>query len=224
MTLPTNKISLGKKANTAKLLLFGFKKKESSYVYHKVLNPSGFILVVTITLPNKIIAEIIDPTFNEPYAFYLVENASGTFAGTIKKQYEETLAEITATCFEMDVFQSFQTKELIYYIRETYAEELEFLWPKWPSNAIWRRKDTHKWYGVLLSVSKRKLGIESNESVEILNLRTSSALLESLIDHQTYFPAYHMNKKHWISLILDGSLPFKEICEKIDQSRQRAVK
>lgn len=224
MTQPTSKVSPGKKANVAKLLLFGFKKEESNYVYRKILNPSGFILIVTVTPPNKIAAEIIDPAFNESYAFYLVENASGPFAGTIKKQYEETLAEITACCFELDVFQSSQTQRLIHYIKETYEEELEFLWLKCPSNAIWRRKDTGKWYGALLRVSKRKLGIESDESVEILNLRISSTVLENLINHQTYFPAYHMNKKNWISLILDGSLPFEEVCQRVTESRQRAIK
>ena len=64
--------------------------------------------------------------------------------------------------------ESKQSKELIDYIRKTYGDELEFLWKKFPKNAIWRRKDTQKWYGIVLTVSKKKLGLPDDESVEIL--------------------------------------------------------
>ena len=31
-------------------------------------------------------------------------------------------------------------------------------------------------------------------------------------------PAYHMNKTHWNSIILDGSVPDKDICRMIGES------
>lgn len=52
--------------------------------------------------------------------------------------------------FEPNVFKSVYAKELIEYVCSTYGDELEFLWQKFPDNAIWRRKDTGKWYGALL--------------------------------------------------------------------------
>ena len=33
-----------------------------------------------------------------------------------------------------------------------------------------------------------------------------------------YLPAYHMNKDSWITIVLDGTVPMKEICDLIDQS------
>ena len=93
-----------------------------------------------------------------------------------------------------------------------------FVWKKFPKNAIWRRKDTQKWYGILLTVSKQKLGLLEDEPAEIFDFRMLPEELEALVDYKMYFPGYHMNKKHWCTIILDGSVPFKEICRRIDAS------
>ena len=157
-----------KKVNLSKLLQFGFVQTETDYIYRKTLSESGFILTVHITPQGEISTEMIDPALNEIYTLHLVDNATGGFVETVKYEYQEALLEIAAQCFQTDIFQSKQSKELIDYIRKTYGDELEFLWKKFPKNAIWRRKDTQKWYGIVLTVSKKKLGLPDDESVEIL--------------------------------------------------------
>lgn len=213
-----------KKVNLSKLEPFGFEQKGSYYVYEKILSESGFKLIVTITMRGQITAEVLDSSFNEPYILHLVDGSTGSFVGGIKVQYEETLTEIANYCFENDVFKSVQAKEVIDYVKNTYADELEFLWKKSPQNAIWRRKDTGKWYGALLTVSKRKLGIESDEIVEIIDLRIQPDELEALIDNKVYFRGYHMNKTHWYTIILDNSVSVEEIFNRINQSYLLAVK
>ena len=42
-------------------------------------------------------------------------------------------------------------------------------------------------------------------------------------DHSAILPGYHMNKKHWNTLRLDGSLPPKFIAELIDHSYDLVV-
>ena len=76
----------------------------------------------------------------------------------------------------------------------------------------------------LLTVSKRKLGINSDEVVEIIDLRIKPDEIENLIDNEKYYPGYHMNKKHWFTVILDGCVSIKDICSKIDESYRLAVK
>lgn len=213
-----------KKVNLSKLWQFGFEQTESDYIYSKVLSESGFILTVHITKQGEISSEIIDPSLNEPYTLHLTDGVTGGFVETVKYQYQETLLEIADKCFESNIFQTKQAKELIDHIRSTYGDELEFLWEKFPNNAIWRRKDTQKWYGALLIVSKEKLGIPCKESAEILDFRISPEELETLVDHISYFPGYHMNKKRWCTIILDGSVPFEEICRRVDASYQLATK
>ena len=106
----------------------------------------------------------------------------------------------------------------------TYGDELEFLWEKFSGNAVWRRKDNKKWYAAVLSVSKRKLGFDSDEIAEVIDLRIQPEKLEDLIDNKNYFPAYHMNKKHWFTIILDGSVPSDVIFDYLKDSYDLAKK
>lgn len=111
-----------------------------------------------------------------------------------------------------------EAQSVIQYVRETYGTELEFLWAKSPQNAVLRHHDTLKWYAVLLNIPRRKLGLSEAGNVDILDLKCDPRLIGSLIDMKRYFPGYHMNKEHWITLLLDGSLSDEEIFPLIDLS------
>ncbi len=222
MTNKIQSIFKDKKVSLQKLEIFGFERRESCYVYSTVFPESGFRLTVSVTEQGEVSTELTDPVLNEPYTLHLVEGAAGSFVGGIRVRYEETLTEIADRCFEPDVFKFAQAKDLIAYVRNTYGDEPEFLWKKFAGNAVWRRKNTEKWYGVLLTVSKRKLGIDSDALAEILDFRIQPEELEALADGRTYFPGYHMNKKHWCSIILDGSVTFEEVCRRIDASYEMA--
>lgn len=207
-----------KKPNFQKLQNFGFLKDGTCYQYTTVIADGQFAMTVSISEDGKVATKLVDCDSKEEYVLYRVEKAAGAFVGMVKNAHDDILKEIADTCFEMDVFKSETAQEVIHYVRDTYGEELEFLWKKFPNNAIWRRKDTNKWFGALLTVSKEKLGIKSDEMAEIIDLRIKPEKLESLVDYKKYYPGYHMNKKHWYTMILDGSVPVKEICERIDES------
>lgn len=207
-----------KKVDTQKLANYGFEKNGSDYVFSQKLPQSGFAMNITVTSAGEVSAKVIDPAADEPYTLHLTETAAGGFVGGVRFDYESILEDIAAKCFEPDIFKTKQAKELIAYVREVYGDELEFLWQKFPQNAVWRRKDTGKWYGALLTVSKRKLGINFSENVEIIDLRADPETLESLIDNEKYFAGYHMNKKHWYTIILDGSVSTEEILDRIESS------
>lgn len=213
-----------RKVNVSRLEPFGFVQSEKGMSYVRIFTDSGFELKVTITLSGEVSTELTDPAFNEPYTLHLDAAAVGEFIGAIRSEYEKALREIAEKCFEPDVFKSRQTNELIDYVRKTYGDELEFLWRKSPCNAVWRRKDTTKWYAILLTVSKRRLGLESDEIAEIIDLRIRTEKLETLVDNESYFPGYHMNKRHWCTIILDGSVPTGYICRMIDDSYDMAIK
>ncbi len=203
---------------------FGFRRAGGAYVYRQRLPSSGFEMTVTVSADGEVNAAVVDPAFGEPYTLHLAEGAAGSFVGGVRTEYERLLTEISEKCFAPDVFQSAQAKELIQYARTRYGDELAFLWEKFPDNAVWRRKDTAKWYGALLTVSKRKLGIPSDETAEIVDLRAAPEEIETLIDHQTYFPGWHMNKKNWYTVFLDGSVPCEELRRRLDESYRLAIK
>ena len=160
-----------KTANFEKLAAYGFSKETDGYSYTAVLSGSGFLMTVRITEQGDIRAVVIDPAFGEPYTLHLVDGALGSFVGGVRAEYERVLTDIAERCFEVDVFKSELSKKAIAYIRDTYGDALEYLWQKFPDNAVVRRKDNRKWYAVLLTVSRRRLGFDSDERVEIIDLR-----------------------------------------------------
>ena len=206
------------------LIDYGFLKDGGTYSYKTTLQDSSLAMTVHVGEHGEVSATVIDPTFNESYTLHLADGAVGSFVGKVKAEYEQVLTDIANRCFEPEVFKSVQAKELIVYIRSTYGDELEYLWEKFPDNAVWRRKDTAKWYGALLTVSKRKLGIKSDEMVEIVDLRITPENMEFLIDNRVYFPGWHMNKKSWYTIILDGSVSLEELRRRLDESYLLAIK
>ncbi len=210
-------IFLHKEAVPEKLKRYGFQKNHDIQKYCTDILNGEFSLEISIgknTVPDT---KLIDSATNEEYILYKT-NATGTFVGEIRAAVTDILQDICEQCYDTVIFKEDQSARLIAYICEKYGNKLEYLWKKFPGNAVWRRKDNEKWYGVLLAVSRRKLGLDSDETAEIIDLRSDPKILESLIDHQRYFPGWHMNKKHWFTIILDGSVPTDEIFQRIDES------
>ena len=111
------------------------------------------------------------------------------------------------------------TAQVVQYIQERYGACPEFLWAKSPGNAVFRQKANQKWFAALLMQTPRKrLGLEGADSVDILDLKCDPLLIGSLLDGKRCLPGYHMNKEHWITLLLDGSIPLEEVCGLIDMS------
>lgn len=207
-----------RKLNREKLLSFGFVPEGEQYVYSANVADGQMQLTVKITANGEVTTQMIDCATGEEYVLHRVPGAAGAFVGRIKAEYEAVLQKISEECFEPDVFKTEEAKIIISYVRVKYGDELEFLWEKFPDNAIWRRKDTNKWYAAILTVSARKLGLDSDERLEILDLRLPPELMDGTLDHQRFFPGYHMNKKHWYTIILNGSVSVEEICRRIDES------
>ena len=68
--------------------------------------------------------------------------------------------------------------------------------------AVLRHADNHKWFALLMKVSRRKFGFDSDETVDIVNLKLPVEMFGSFDKADGVYPAYHMNKLHWISVPL----------------------
>jgi len=217
-------IFANKKINPQKLLRFGFVMEHGKYTFSANIAGGQFRMVVTIPDDGTTTAKVIDPSTDNEYVLHRTPEACGAFVGMVKKDYDNILREISDACFELDVFKSDYAQKVIQYAHDTYGDGLEFLWQPVSYNAIFRRKDSNKWYGALLIIPRSKLGIDSNEIIDILDLRIKPDEIESVIDRKGYFPGYHMNKKHWITICLDGTVPIDEIFRRIDESYNLALK
>lgn len=211
-----------RKINYDRLIEYGFILKEDNYYYEKIINDGVFKIVIEINKQQKI-AKVIDLLNDQEYNLVDVKGATGNFVGKIKEIYEALINDIIDKCSDVDVFKSKQTIAIINYVKAKYDNDLEFLWKKSPKNAIWRNQNNRKWYGAVLVISKDKLKIESNEMVEILDLRYQKNDIKNIIDNYKIFPGYHMNKDNWITIILDGRVELEEIYQLIDNSYQLSL-
>ena len=218
------KFFVRRKKNDEKLLSYGFTKEPDGYQYVTSAMEGQFLLYVFINDGGMVSTKMIDCSSNEEYSLHKVSSTVGSFVGEVRSVWEKVLTDISQNCYESDIFHSEQTLAVIDYVRGTYGDEMEFLWERFPDNAIWRRKDNRKWYGVILTVPKNKLGLDSSEVAEIIDLRLNPELMAETIDNEKYFPGWHMNKKHWYTIILNNSVPTEEICQRIDESYVLAKK
>lgn len=211
-----------KKINYSKLIEYGFVNKGDKYLFSTPILDNQFILTIEID-NEEIKTKLIEKDTQDEYILHLTD-ATGEFVGKIRTEYEEILQDISNKCFEKNIFKSKQASEVINYISKNYKDNLEYLWEKSPKNAIWRRKDNNKWYGIMMVVSKRKLKIDSDDIVEIIDLRADENIIHELIDNKTIYQGYHMNKNHWITICLDYSLSNTKLFNLIDNSYNLAKK
>lgn len=147
----------------------------------------------------------------------------GSFVGNVRQEYEKVLNDVIKNCTFKENFSSNQTKEVINYIKKKYGDELEFLWEKYDNNAIWRNKKNNKWYGVLMTIPLNRLKGDSDKEVEVIDLKCDKEKIDTIIDNKSIFLGYHMNKKSWITIILDGSVSLGIITDYIDDSYDLSI-
>lgn len=219
-----SEIFKNKKVVLSALPAYGFSESGENFVYRAEILEGQMRLNVEIDKKGNIATKVSDGETDDEYTLFLVEDAVGGFVGSVREEYKKVMRDIAEKCCRTEVFAGSQTKLLVEYVREKYGDELEFLWEKYDDSAIWRRKDNYKWYALICKISKRKLGLPSDETCETLGFRMLPENSEKTVDNKRYFKGYHMNKKHWVTVCLDNSLPFDEICRLIDDSYALAIK
>lgn len=111
-------------------------------------------------------------------------------------------------------------KELVFdYIKKKYGVLPEYPWRKYDRNAVFRHNDNSKWFALVMEVGKDKLGLSGGESVDVINLKIDDPYFHDvLVQEDGIMSAYHMNKLHWITVLLDGTVARERVCDLIDMS------
>lgn len=88
------------------------------------------------------------------------------------------------------------------YCAATYQTAPDYPFDEDFETAVFRHADTRKWYALVMKVPRRKFGIKSDEVIEVVNLKLPTEMFGSFGASDGVYPAYHMNKLHWISVLL----------------------
>lgn len=200
--------------NIDKLIKYGFKKNKDTYIYEKNFLDDSFKAVITISDTLK--GKVIDLETNEEY-INIRTKMMGSFVNTVREEYEKILLDIKKNCFNETPFISDQSNRVTKYIKDKYNDDPEFLWEKYPGFGIFRNKNNNKWYAALMNIDYSKFSDRSGE-VEIINIKIDKNKLNDLLKIPGIYEAYHMNKKSWITIVLDDTLDDKEVFKLLDES------
>jgi len=204
---------------------FGFRRKgRSGWVYAAPIDGTSLECRVSISARGVVSEKVVDLASGDDYALYRVANATGRFVGQVREAVTAILKRIAVSCFERDVFILEQSRTLLDTVRYRWNEELEFLWEDSPEYAVLRRTDTGKWYGVMMRLPGRKFGLKDDAVSEFILLRIPCDAGDAILSDSRFLPAYHMNKRTWFAIRLDGSVELAEILHLTECSRKQAVK
>ena len=108
-------------------------------------------------------------------------------------------------------------EEIFEYVKKQYGPIPEFLWSSSPDSAVLRHHNG-KWYAVIMNVERSKLGLDGDDTVEIMDVKCDPEMTGMIIQTYGFLPGYHMNKQHWITILLDGTVGESKILDFLDMS------
>ena len=111
-------------------------------------------------------------------------------------------------------------RQLVFdYIKKKYKVSAEYPWRRYDNSAVFRHADNRKWFALVMDVQKDKIGLAGTDYVDVINLKVDDMIFRDMIIREPgIMPAYHMNKIHWISVLLDGTVPKERVFDLIDIS------
>lgn len=207
--------------NSKKAKEYGFVENQGVWSYSSTILQGDFLMIVTVE-GGVLGFQVYDQETGDLYPQVHMESMRGTFIGAVREACLEVLYDIRKACFEVQEFLCPQTKRIMALVQEKYGNQLEYLWDKSPDTAVLRHEGNQKWYAVLMRISWDKIEKGREGLVEAVNLKHDQ--VSDLLVKKGIYPAFHMNKRYWISVPLDDSLSDEEVLELIEKSWNLTLK
>ena len=196
---------------------YGFKKSGTDFILKKSFMNGSFQAVVIIDQTGTVSGQVYDTDTGDAYLPLRVESNTGGFAGQVRAAYKTVLKDVREKCFIPTLFAGDQANRIAQKIFETYGDKPDFPWGE-NDGGVFRNPDSNKWYGLIMNINKSKLDPELSGAVDVMNLKISANKIPELTKQDGIYPAYHMNKKYWISVVLNDTLPDETVMALIEES------
>ncbi|OUP50546.1 MmcQ/YjbR family DNA-binding protein [Lachnoclostridium sp. An181] len=207
------------KIDFEKLLSYGFSNENGDYIYSKNIMNDNFRVDIIVTKDGRIAGTVLDLSLYEEYTNFRIESLVGEFVAKVREEFENILWDIKNSCTTTEYFLSGQANRISHLIIQKYDDKPEFLWKKYPGYGIYRNTSNEKWYALIMNISIGKIS-QGDYEVEIINVKLNEEKIKKLLKQKGFYQAYHMNKKNWISIILDNTLSDDEIMSYIEESHR----
>lgn len=211
-----------KSAVPERLLGYGFKSEGKEYIYEKLFSDSSLKLVFKADIDGHIDYKVYEQPDGD-YFFQLFSPAfTGEYIGALREELARILEDICENCFEESRFIMPQTERLDRFLLNEYADRSDKPFAKYPTYSVYRFPGNGKWYALLGEVTEKTLrpkSLNGEKKAEIINVKIDPERKKELLTIDGIFPAYHMNKDSWITIILDGTVSDETLFSLVSRSR-----
>ena len=159
----------------------------------------GFYFYIVSASVEKGLEMIVKDEFHERYSLFDVITTNSKIAEQLRQEAEEMVFQ---WCYSVDTSLVALKEKWNHWILENVTPYSAMPFKK-SAATVYNVKENGKWYALMMEISFSKLGITSDEIALILNVKISPEEKETLLPKEGVFEAYHMNKKHWISIALN---------------------
>ena len=206
---------LKKKFNFEKLKEFVFSIENNTYVYTEYFLDSNFKAIIEISDVLK--GKVIDNNSDEEYIPLCIESFDGEYVCKVREAYKSILKRIADTCCTNVFFAFEQANRITNQIYETYGIKPDFPWND--DNGVFRHLDTRKWFSLIMYVSiDALLKNGDRQMLNIMNVKIDTSKRDELYEIKGIYPAFHMNHKMWVSIVLDETISDDKIMKLIQCS------
>lgn len=206
---------------------YGFSEVQKSvFSLKKDLSQKDFFAEFILNLDSSTFeVHVFDKITGDRYALFDMPNSQGAFVGALREEVSDIIEEIRSKCFEIEDLH----EKYISWIESNFNCKADYPWEDTPEACVFRCPN-NKWFALVMKIKYRQLGFTSDEEVFIVNLKAPKEKIAAsenngdetrnspLIDKKSIFPAYHMNKKHWITILLTSVTDFEKLCSLTEQS------
>lgn len=212
-----------------KLLAYGFVKKENGYQYQTEIMNGDFVVTLKVSENGEISGRVSDRDLDEEYQALRILQAGGNYVGQVRSAYFNLLGNISDACCEDKLFSSDQANRLALHLMVEFLDTYDY--PFEGSDTVsFRHPQNQKWYAVFINIARGKLDLgdedwskdDRKKQIVIANIKVPSHRLDWYLKHDGVYPAYHMGKKTWVSLVLDETLSDTLIQDWLQESRDLA--
>ena len=200
----------------------GFKTTDdNTFSMNQTVSNGAFNADITLSLSEQTLTvHLFDSATGEKYALFDMPSSHGAFVASLREEVQQLIDEIKSKCFETCDLKD----DYITWIKTQFGAEPDY---PWPDDAPWSfvfRCPNEKWFALVMRIKYRQLGLTGDEEVWVVNMKASQDEIPNLIDKKSIFPAWHMNKKHWITVLLTAATDFGRLCDLTKKSWEMVSK
>lgn len=178
----------------------------------------AFRAVINVSNDGTVTGTVYDNATGEEFLPMRVENMADGFIGRVKDEYEKILIDIRAIVTTKNYFVGPQANRIAEQIVQKYATRPVFPWEKYPEFGVFKHDGNKKWFALFMNLDIAKLDKRHSGAVDIVNVKLAPDAIKKLVKKRGFYPAYHMNKVSWITIILDDTLSDDCVMELVDES------